>query len=545
MQKNINGATFRKMILASASVLEDNKEYVNSLNVFPVPDGDTGTNMSLTLKSACGEVKTCPNNNLDRLADAFSKGSLKGARGNSGVILSQIIKGFCQELDSYEEMDSKLFAKAFDKGAEVAYKAVTKPKEGTMLTVIRVMAETALKHYKKITDVQELLAKVLEEGEKILQQTPEMLPVLKKAGVVDAGGRGVLIIFSGFYKILSGDETLEVNFEKDLLNQTNFDEFHVNLNALEDIEFGYCTEFMVIQMKRKTTETDIDKLREKLMTIGDSVICIGDLSLVKVHVHTNQPNLALEYALEIGEINNLKIDNMFEQNRQLKSAQNKPTQLKQYGMVAVAAGDGLTDIFKDLGVDHVIAGGQTMNPSADDIAKAVNSVDAEHIFVFPNNKNIILASEQAKNLTNKFIHVIPTKSIPEGISGALGFNEDATVEENIQAMLTSMSSVATGSVTYAVRSTNIDGLDLKEGDVIGLSPKQVLAKGNEVNEVVKQLIQKMMDEEFVNISLFYGDKVKQKDAQNLQKQLKEMYPEHEVTVLPGGQPIYFYILSLE
>jgi|LGVF01.2.fsa_nt_gb DAK2 domain fusion protein YloV len=545
MQKNINGASFRKMIMASASLLEDNKSYVDSLNVFPVPDGDTGTNMSLTLKSACSEVVACPNNNLDSLAEAFSKGSLRGARGNSGVILSQIIKGFCSVIKEETEISTKTFAKALDKGAEVAYKAVTKPKEGTMLTVIRVMAEHALKLAKKYSDNEEFLQKVLEEGEKILAETPEMLPVLKKAGVVDAGGRGVLIIFTGFYKVLTNDETLDIKFEKDLINESNFENFHINLNDLEDIEFGYCTEFMVIQMKKKTTLAEIDKMREKLMEIGDSVIAIGDLELVKVHVHTNEPNLALGYALELGEINNLKIDNMVEQNRELKAKQASMQKLKEFGMVAVAAGEGLSAIFKDLGVDFVIKGGQTMNPSADDIAKAVNRVPAKNVFVFPNNKNIILASEQAKALTSKNLIVIPTKSVPEGISATLCFNEDVTAEDNMQAMIMGISGVETGSVTYAVRNTSLDGFDLVEGDIIGLNNKAILAKGVKIDDTVKDLVEKMIDEDFVNITLFYGEDVNEADAIKLGEQLEKKYPDHDVTVLSGGQPVYYYILSLE
>ncbi|MGD9900973.1 MAG: DAK2 domain-containing protein [Spirochaetales bacterium] len=545
MQKNINGATFRKMILAGASLLEDNKEYVNGLNVFPVPDGDTGTNMSLTLKSACTELSACPNNNLDSLAEAFSKGALKGARGNSGVILSQIIKGFCSVLKDEEEISAKQFAKALDKGAEVAYNAVTKPKEGTILTVIRTMAEFALKNVKHSTDVTEFLAQIIDEGERILLQTPEMLPVLKKAGVVDAGGRGLIIIFTGFYKVLSGDETLEIKFEKDLINESNYEQFHVNLNDLEDIEFGYCTEFMVIQMKKKTTESDIDKMRQKLMEIGDSVICIGDLELVKVHVHTNEPNVALGYALELGEINNLKIDNMLEQNRQLRAKQNKENELQEYGMVAVAVGDGVSAVFKDLGVDFIIEGGQTMNPSADTIAKAINKVNAKNVFVFPNNKNIILACEQARALTNKFLHIIPTRSIPEGISAILSFNDAMSPEENTETMLESIKSVASGSVTYAVRDTNLDGFDLKAGDIIGLNNKAILSKGNDISAVVEELIEKMMNEDYVNITLFYGQDVKEEDAQKLKEVLEEKYEDFDITLINGGQPVYYYLVSLD
>lgn len=545
MQKNINGAIFRKMIMASTSLLEDNKKYVDSLNVFPVPDGDTGTNMSLTLKSACTEVAACPNNNLDAIAEAFTKGALKGARGNSGVILSQIIKGFSSVFIEESEITVKSMAKAFDKGAEVAYKAVTKPKEGTMLTVIRVMAEEALKLAKKHNDIEVFLPRVLEEGEKILQQTPEMLPVLKKAGVVDAGGRGVLIIFTAFYKALINDETLVIKFEHDLINESNFEQFHVNLNDLADIEFGYCTEFMVIQMKKKTTEADIDKLRENLMEIGDSVICIGNLELVKVHVHTNEPNLALGYALELGEIHNLKIDNMVEQNRQLKAQYAKEEDMKPFGMVAVVAGEGLSDIFKDLGVDYIIEGGQTMNPSADDIAKAVNRVKAKDVFVLPNNKNIILAAEQAKNLTNKFIHVVPTTSAPEGISAALSFNEEMSAEENKSVMTESIKEVKTGNVTYAVRNTHIDGFDLSEGDIIGLNDKAILAKGSLVADTTEKLIDELIDDEIVNITLFYGKDVNKLEAEKLLEKLEKKYDECDVTLLPGKQPVYYYIISLE
>jgi DAK2 domain fusion protein YloV len=545
MQKHINGANFRKMILAGASLLEENKEYVNSLNVFPVPDGDTGTNMSLTLKSACNEVNACPNNEFSCLADAFSKGALKGARGNSGVILSQIIKGFCSVVLDAEELDVKTFAKAIDKGAEIAYLAVTKPKEGTILTVIRMMAEEALKISKKINEVDVFLQKVLQAGEVALEQTPELLPVLKKAGVVDAGGRGLLILFNGFYQVISGDETVELKFEKDLQNTENFDHFHANLSELEEIEFGYCTEFMVIQMKKKTTESDIDKLREKLMEIGDSVICIGDLSLVKVHVHTNEPNLALGYALELGELTNLKIDNMVEQNRQLKKEQQEEKELKEFGFVAVASGEGLNAILHDLGVDEVIKGGQTMNPSAEDIANAANKVNAKNVFVFPNNKNIILASEQAKNLTNKKLYIIPTTSVPEGIAAMLAFNEEASAEENEKAMQISLSSVVTGNVTYAVRDTELDGFALKKGDIIGLDYKQIISKGKKINQVTENLVERLLKEDHINITLFYGQDVSEKEAQQLQLQLQQKYPDHEVQLYSGGQPVYYYIISLE
>ena len=391
MIKTINGATFRKMIVAGAGLLEQNKEYVTSLNVFPVPDGDTGTNMFLTMKSAVNEVSQCINNTLESLSQAFAKGALKGARGNSGVITSQIFKGFCSEVGKAKEITTKIFAKAMQEGANIAYKAVTKPKEGTILTVIRVMAENAVSVAKKCDDFDTFLKQVIETGEEILKQTPEMLPVLKKAGVVDAGGRGIVIIFTGFYKLLMGEEDFEFQFEDDKKPQT-VDEVINDIKAMEDIEFGYCTEYMIIHMKKKTTEADIEKLREKLCEIGDSVICIGDLNLVKVHVHSNTPNKALEYALELGELYNLKIENMREQNRELKKKA-VVEETKENGMVAVAAGEGISAIYKDLGVDEVIVGGQTMNPSAADIASAADKVPAKNVYVFPNNKNIILVDD--------------------------------------------------------------------------------------------------------------------------------------------------------
>ena len=374
MSKSITGALFRKMVISGANYLEENSEYVNQLNVFPVPDGDTGTNMSLTMKSVVRELNMCTNNNMDAICDAISKGALKGARGNSGVILSQILKGFTSVLVPETKITSKLFAKALKEGADVAYQAVTKPKEGTVLTVIRVMSEESIKIAKKKEDLAEFLKDTLEVGEETLKMTPEMLPVLKKAGVVDAGGRGLLVLLNGFLKVLCGDESsVQLDLSSDQLTVNNLTETIVDYNDLADIEFAYCTEFFVININKKTTEADIDKLREHLMAIGDSVICIGDLNLIKVHVHTNEPNIALGHALKLGELNGVKIENMLEQNRALKIKQ-EPEELKQIGVVTVCAGEGLANIFRDLGVDYVIEGGQTMNPSAEDIAKVADKV---------------------------------------------------------------------------------------------------------------------------------------------------------------------------
>lgn len=544
MQKTINGSVFRKMIMAGASLLEQNKKLVDALNVFPVPDGDTGTNMFLTIKSASSEVNNCINNSMDSLCEAYAKGALRGARGNSGVITSQILKGLTSVLGQYQEITTKIFAKAIQEGANIAYKAVTKPKEGTILTVIRTMAETAVEAAKKHQDFEEFMEIVLDKGEEILQKTPEMLPVLKKAGVVDAGGRGLIVLFTGYYKALCGDETLTFNFD-DAKPVQSVDDVIADINNLADIEFGYCTEFMIIHMLKKTTEADIDKLREKLMEIGDSVLCIGDLSLVKVHVHTNEPNRALAYALGLGEIWNIKIENMREQNRELKKNMKKVEELKPLGMVSVAPGEGLANLFTDLTVDQIIAGGQTMNPSAADIANAVSKVPAEAVFVFPNNKNIILAAEQAKALAEKPIYVVPTKNVPEGIAASLAFNPEASPEENLEAMTAALESVKAGSVTYAVRATHVDGFDLSVGEIIGLDDKAILAKGSDVQTTTEKLVEKLVDEESVNITLFYGEDINEEDAEKLRASLEEKYPNCEVTAIYGGQPVYYYIVSVE
>jgi len=544
MQKTINGSIFRKMIIAGASLLEQNKKLVDALNVFPVPDGDTGTNMFLTIKNATTEVNNCINNSMDSLCEAYAKGALRGARGNSGVITSQILKGLTSVLSQKQEVTTKDFAKAIQEGANVAYKAVTKPKEGTILTVIRTMAEAALDAAKKHPDFEEFFEIVLDKGEEILQKTPEMLPVLKKAGVVDAGGRGLIVLFTGYYKALCGDETLTFNFD-DAKPVQSVDDVIADINNLAEIEFGYCTEFMIIHMLKKTTEADIDKLREKLMEIGDSVLCIGDLSLVKVHVHTNNPNRALGYALELGEIWNIKIENMREQNRELKKNMKKVEELKPMGMVAVAPGDGLANLFTDLTVDQIIAGGQTMNPSAADIANAAAKVQAENVFVFPNNKNIILAAEQAKGLTDRKLHVVPTRNVPEGIAASLAFNPEASAEENLEAMTTAIECVKSGSVTYAVRATHVDGFDLSVGEIIGLDDKAILAKGSDVQKTTEELVEKLLNEDSVNITLFYGEDINEDDAEKLRASLEEKYPDCEVTAIYGGQPVYYYIISVE
>ncbi len=555
MQKGISSSTFRKMIIAGAKAIEDNKSLVDSLNVFPVPDGDTGTNMSLTINSAVKEVNNCYENSFTALSDALSRGALRGARGNSGVILSQILKGMAMEIAKTEnEVTTKTLAKALQTGAEIAYKAVTKPKEGTILTVIRVMAEFAVKLSKKESDVEAFFEHVLNEGENALQQTPELLPVLKKAGVVDAGGRGLLVIFAGMQKIILGEEDFIINVEEmnnkaqvinGQVHEDNHD-FLADIEHLGDIEFGYCTEFMVTHMKKKTTESDIDKLREKLVELGDSVVCVGDLELVKVHVHTNEPNLAFQYGLELGELINMKIDNMREQNREIKKQRHlEEDSIKDFGIVAVAPGDGIANVFKDIMVDNIIEGGQTMNPSANDIAKACESVSAKNIFVLPNNKNIILAAEQAKDLTKKLLHVIPTRSVAEGIAAALAFNGEESLEGNITTMTTAKSNIISASVTHAVRKTSINGFNLNEGDIIGLDENAILTKGVDVNKTTLDLIAKLKTDNVVNITLFYGKDITSDQAQELQSKLEQKYPDCDIILIDGGQPVYYYILSLE
>ncbi len=544
MQKSINGASLRKMFIGGVALLDQNKKLVDALNVFPVPDGDTGTNMFLTLKSAVNEVNNCIGNEISDLCEAFSKGALRGARGNSGVITSQIIKGLCSVLSTSKEINTKSFAKAITEGCRIAYKAVTVPKEGTILTVIRIMSEAANESAKKTADIEEFLKLVIDRGEDILQQTPEMLPVLKKAGVVDAGGRGIIVVFTGFLRAIAGED-FDYVFDDSKPVQTA-DDVIADISNLADIEFGYCTEYMIINMNKKTTEADIDKLREKLMKIGDSVLCLGDLNLVKVHVHTNTPNIALGYALELGELYNLKIENMREQNRELKKkAMSQQQELKENGMVSVAPGKGIADLMRDLTIDNIIEGGQTMNPSANDIAQAADKVPAKNIFVFPNNKNIILASEQANGLTDKNLIVIPTKSVPEGISAAIAFNPEASIEENTKNMTDAISCVKSASVTYAVRATHVDGFDLNVGEIIGLDDKSILSKGTAIGDTTKDLVSKLLNDMTSSITLFYGEDVKPVEAELLQQELSEKYPNVEVTAIYGGQPVYYYIISLE
>lgn len=550
MQKTINSTEFRKMVVSGARMLEINRAKVDSLNVFPVPDGDTGTNMSLTLQSAVKEMNGCSSNRFQEICDAVSKGALKGARGNSGVISSQIFRGICSVLkDTKETFDTKNFAKALEEGTKVAYSAVSIPKEGTILTVVRLMSESASKLASKHKDFVEYFNALIAVGDEALAQTPELLPVLKKAGVVDSGGVGLMMIMRGFLAAISGEDIGTDSIPTEAQTSKNEDTVFgdnsdiINLD-LGDIEFAYCTEFFIIHLKQMTTLADIDKLKEKLMSIGDSVICIGDLELVKVHVHTNTPGVALTYALELGELDRLKIENMLEENRELKAK--LEAEKKEMGMLAICAGSGLEELFKDLLCDRVIEGGQTMNPSAQDIADAVQKINASNVFVFPNNSNVILAAEQAKALvTGRTIHVIPTKNVPQGFAAALQFNPEASVPENKTNMTHAIDNVASGQVTYAVRNTTMNGFKLKEGDIIGLDNKRILAKGENVDETTLKLIKALKNDEHEVITLYYGKDVTEEDAEALVAKVQEEYPDCDVDFHLGGQPVYYYMVSLE
>ena len=547
MHKTINSTDWRKMILVGANQLEINRAKVDALNVFPVPDGDTGTNMSLTMQSCVKEMTACQSSAFAEVCDSVSKGALKGARGNSGVILSQILKGICSVLrKSEKEVDTRTFAKALEAGTKIAYGAVSVPKEGTILTVIRMMSEASGRIAAKKKNFEEFFEDVIAEGEKALALTPELLPVLKKAGVVDSGGVGLMTIIKGFNAALTGEEIAESYTETEIsVNESDFGDNSAVLSMdIGDIQYAYCTEFFIINLKKSTMLSAIDRLREKLMAIGDSVICIGDLELVKVHVHTNQPGKALTYALELGELDRPKIENMLEQNRQIRAKME--AEKKEMGMLAICTGSGLSEIFKDLFVDGLIEGGQTMNPSASDIAGAAQKINAEHIFIFPNNKNIILAAEQAKNLVeNKTLHVIPTKNVPQGFAAALEFNPEASAEENKTNMIHALDNVKVGQVTYAVRNTSLNGFSIKEGDIIGLDDKKILAKSHSLEETVMKLIGRMKEDFHQVITLYYGEDVKEEEAAALCETIAEKYPDCDVDFHNGGQSVYYYILSLE
>lgn len=541
--KSINGAMFAKMVINASRLLSNNRELIDSLNVFPVPDGDTGTNMSLTIKSAVKELKNCNSNSLTEIAESVSRGALRGARGNSGVISSQIFRGLCSELKNSSECDVKTFAKALKCATDVAYSAVSKPKEGTILTVSRSISECALAS--KNREFAPFFEEIIAAGEVALNKTPELLPVLKKAGVVDSGGKGLITIYKGMQKAILGEDVEEESEESEPqkpVETSNLE--HADILNLGTIEFGYCTEFFVINLKKKTTLADIDRLKEYLMSIGDCVLVIGDLEFVKVHVHTNNPGRALTRALELGEVDNVKIENMLEENRAL--IKKYESEKKELGMLSICSGEGMAAIFKDISVDQVIEGGQTMNPSASDIANAICKINAENIFVFPNNKNIILAAEQSKQLIDgKTIHVIPTKNVPQGIAAALAFNPDESAEINKIEMLHAIDNVVAGQITYAVRNTKVDDFNLKKGDIIGLDDKKILAKAATIKECAVELIKALKEKSHSVINLYYGSDISESDAEEVRDFVQEHFEDMDVELFNGGQAVYYFIVSLE
>ncbi len=549
---HITPSVMKRMFIAGGKMLEVNKAQVDALNVFPVPDGDTGTNMSLTMMSAVKEINSVSTTSMSDFADKLAKGALRGARGNSGVILSQILKGFSNVIGTKDECDAKQFAKGLREGAEMAYRAVSKPKEGTILTVIRYMADEAVDQAKRTNSIEKLMNATLAKGEEILAQTPDMLDVLKRAGVVDSGGFGLITMFKGLImgyldQEVSGAEEYTTPEAKPGKTDSIFpddNELVVDYESLGELDFGYCTEFFIINIKPKTTLTDIDKLRDYLNDIGNSVICIGDLSLVKVHVHTNNPGKALNKALQLGELDKVKIENMMEQNRQLRAkyeAERKPI-----GILAVCAGDGFAAIFKDLLVDQVIEGGQTMNPSADDIAQACKKINAENIIILPNNKNIILSAEQSRVLVpNRNIFVLQTKDIPQGLAAVLNYNPEASIAENLKEMTNSFVNIDAGQVTYAVRDTQIGKLTIKKDDIIGIDKGELVTTGTDVEAVTTNLIDSMLTEDKEVVTLYYGADVKEEDAEAYVDKLAETHPDIEFILHYGGQPLYYYVLSVE
>ncbi len=540
---SINGTLLKEMVVAAASLLEANKQSLNDLNVFPVPDGDTGTNMSLTMQSVLKEVSSTPENDLASVAKAMARGALKGARGNSGVILSQILRGFARQFETVSEVTPADFIVALRLGQETAYKAVMKPKEGTILTVIRLMAEKT--RYENSLDLCELFDYAISVGEETLKQTPEMLPQLKKAGVVDAGGQGLMTIMHAFSAVVHGEEIPDdiepftFSDSSDAISRATSDE----VAEMDEILFAYCTEFFIQQLKSSVTEKSIDALRNKLAAIGDSLVVVGDPELVKVHVHTNNPGQALQYALELGELDRIKIENMVQQHREIVAERAKNQ--KEVGVVAIASGEGFTQIFKELGVDVVVTGGQTMNPSTEDISAAVNKVNAKSVIILPNNSNIILAAEQAQDFTSKKLFVIPTKTVPQGIATMLAFNPDADGESNFEDMRESYGDVLTGSVTYAVRDTEFDGKEIHEGNILGLAEGTIVCCGEKIKETTIELARKLLEKNDDLLTIYYGADVSEAAANEIADQLSSEYPATDIEVISGGQPVYFYLLSAE
>ena len=548
----IDAKLLARMFLAGAKNLEVKKEWINELNVFPVPDGDTGTNMTLTIMSAVKEVNGLEDVQMTTLAKAISSGSLRGARGNSGVILSQLLRGFTKGIRDLKELDAVALARAVDKGVETAYKAVMKPKEGTILTVARGVADKALELAEDAEDLQTFLEDVLEEGRRVLAKTPDMLPVLKEAGVVDSGGQGLMVVLEGAFVAFMGKE-VDMTFD----GGESAKVVKITPQAEADIKFGYCTEFIIVLNKKFTAEDEVD-FKAYLSSLGDSIVCVADDEVVKIHVHTNDPGLAIQRALTYGSLSRIKIDNMREEHQEklIKDAEKVAAQQaeeeaakapkKEVGFISVSIGDGFGQIFRDLGVDYLIEGGQTMNPSTEDMLTAISKVNADHIFILPNNKNIILAANQAKALTkDKDIIVIPTKTVPQGITAVINYVPEKSVEDNEKDMTEEISRVKTGQITYAVRDTHIDDKEIHEGDIMGIGDHGMLAVGKEVAAVAKETVEQMVDDETELISIYYGEGFTEEEAEALAGELEEQYDYCDIEVNCGGQPIYYCIISVE
>lgn len=555
----IDAGMLAKMFLAGAKNLENNKEMINELNVFPVPDGDTGTNMTLTIMAAAREVAALENPDMMTLAKAISSGSLRGARGNSGVILSQLFRGFTKGIREHEQLNTVILSKALVKATETAYKAVMKPKEGTILTVARGISDKAVEMSATTEDLAVFMDGIIEHAKYVLSQTPEMLPVLKQAGVVDSGGQGLLAVVKGCFDAYQGKEVELTISEPSAAKPQSGLEFQAQM----DIKFGYCTEFIIMAEGSFTHKNELE-LKSYLEGIGDSIVVVADDGIVKVHVHTNDPGLAIQKALTYGALTNMKIDNMREEHQEKLFQMSEKTGAqavekklpkpaspvaepeREYGFIAVSIGEGMNEIFRGLGVDHLIEGGQTMNPSTEDMLNAVEKINAKTIFILPNNKNIILAANQARALIEeKNIVVIPTKTIPQGITALISFAPDATMEENEAAMTEEIKKVKTGQVTYAVRDTVIDGLEIKQGNIMGIGDKSILAVGTEVEGTTREMLDKLVDEDSELISIYYGSEVDEEIAGEFAAEIEKAYPDCDVEIHNGGQPIYYYVVSVE
>ena len=567
----INAKMVKNAFLAGAKGLSDKKEWINELNVFPVPDGDTGTNMTLTIMAAAKEVAALNDPSMEQLAKAISSGSLRGARGNSGVILSQLLRGFTKEIKTVDEIDTTTLANAMVRGTETAYKAVMKPKEGTILTVAKGMADKALEMAAETDDIEVFAQAVIKEGDRVLNLTPEMLPVLKQAGVVDSGGQGLMQVIKGAFDGLTGNVTdfaldgaeAPANGAAEKTVQTGNGAARTDIDTA-DIKFGYCTEF-IIKLEKKYTDEDEEELKKYLGSIGDSLVVVSDDEIVKIHVHTNHPGLAFEKGLTYGSLSRMKVDNMREEHEERviqdserlakeqaqadtvkQEEKEEPEERREYGFIAVSCGDGLSEIFKGIGADYLIEGGQTMNPSTEDMLNAIAHVNADHIFILPNNKNIILAANQARDLTeDKEIIVVPSKTVPQGITALVNFMPDLTSKENLENMTAEMERVKTAQITYAVRTTNIDGMEIEKGDIMAIGDKGMLAVEHSPEEAAKAALKAMLDEDSELVTIYYGCDVKEEDAEKLKEEAEKEFPDKELELQYGGQPIYYYMISAE